>query len=311
MSGGEKTLNDISDRDGQPVALGFNYGRNRQKHIHGLLGILHGLVSDNSINETEVFYLENWLKNAEASFSDLDGDYKDLVEDIAMFLEDGKIDSDELADLKGVIETIIDYSEWMPGQNEDYINHFLGLLDGILSDGKLKRSEVFTLSERIAANTETLGDWPPLNHLRERIENILADNQITEDEIEELHQFLKEITGNDFIDTGLAHGYSTHYLEDDISEIDFESACICFTGKFLSGTRKAVEAQAKDRGACCSQEVTNKVTHVVKGSIASRDWIHRNYGRKIQKALKLKTEGKGIKIIGEDAWKEIVSAVTK
>lgn len=52
-------------------------------------------------------------------------------------------------------------------------------------------------------------------------------------------------------------------------------------------------------GAQTSPGVTGAVDCLVIGTLASPDWLHSSHGRKIEKALLLKRQGSGIKVVTE------------
>ena len=55
------------DRNGQPTNKRFNQGRNVEKAVSGMLGILQGLTADQRIGEREVLFLDAWLRNKTAA----------------------------------------------------------------------------------------------------------------------------------------------------------------------------------------------------------------------------------------------------
>ena len=55
-----------------------------------------------------------------------------------------------------------------------------------------------------------------------------------------------------------------------------------------------------------SKNVTQNIHYLIIGSIGSDDWIHSSFGRKIEKALQFKKQGKNIIIISEDHWTKYI-----
>ena len=45
---------------------------------------------------------------------------------------------------------------------------------------------------------------------------------------------------------------------------------------------------------------------LVVGAVASRDWLHSSYGRKIMRAVELRDSGRTVGIIGEDHWRRFL-----
>ena len=114
---------------------------------------------------------------------------------------------------------------------------------------------------------------------------------------------MKRIVGGEDSEA-ILHRMATAYFDDPIEEFIHSGKCICFTGKFISGARREVEAKAKSLGASTHPNISSKVNAVIIGSLASRDWRFSNHGRKIEKALKLQSEGHEMIIISEKVWIE-------
>jgi NAD-dependent DNA ligase len=80
------------------------------------------------------------------------------------------------------------------------------------------------------------------------------------------------------------------------------------TGKFAYGTRKKViEAIESSGGKAEDSPPTRKSHYLVIGLFASRDWVHTNHGRKIERAVELRKSGSGIAILSEEHWKKFVA----
>lgn len=288
-----------TDPHNQPLNKHFNHSRNREKAIFGLKGILEGVVADRRLNEQELLFLDTWLRSQEIIAQD--GDVVDLLDLISDILEGGYISADELADLKQLIADIIEYKQLEFNSAEGRINELLGFLSGVSADGVLTEQEITSLCDWLNANTEVCGEWPA-NLLVARLNQILEDGIITPEENADLLETIKSICGQRFEETGIAHGMSMEFLEDFLDEFTHQGQCLCFTGKFITGPRKAVESTAQQLGASVRSDVTNDVTALVIGTLASRDWRFSSHGRKIEKAIKLKATGASVVIITERTW---------
>ena len=51
------------DIDSKPLTEAFSFSRQNLKAIHGLRGILTGVVADKRLNEKEFLFLDVWLKS--------------------------------------------------------------------------------------------------------------------------------------------------------------------------------------------------------------------------------------------------------
>ena len=288
-----------TDHHGQPTLRGFNHSRNREKAIFGLKGILEGVIADQRLTEQELLFLDVWLRSQESLGRD--GDVVDLLDLISDILRDGYVTADELVDLNQLIVDIIAYRQQEHISVESRINELLGFLSGIAADGVLKQQEIDSLCDWLDTNIEVCSEWPA-SLLVSRLNDILKDGVITPEENADLLQTIKEISGQRFEETGVAHGMSTEFFEDLLDVFSHEGQCLCFSGKFVTGTRKVVESTAQQLGASVKGDVTNDVTTLVIGTLASRDWRFSSHGRKIEKAIKLKEKGVPVVIITERTW---------
>lgn len=79
----------------------------------------------------------------------------------------------------------------------------------------------------------------------------------------------------------------------------FDGKAFCFSGISSESIAEIVLAM----GAFVHDDVTRKTDYLVVGSKDSRIWKHCSYGRKIERAMRLKQNGGGIKIVREaDFW---------
>ncbi len=289
----------MRNSDNQPLNRHFNHSRNREKAIFGIKGILEGVVADQRLTEQELLFLDVWLRSQEVIARD--GDVVDLLDLTSDILKDGYITTDELADLNQLIIDVIEYKQLEHISVESRINELLGFLSGIAVDGVLSEQEIILLGGWLDANYEACSVWPG-NVIASRLKQILSDNVVTTEEKSDLLETIKSISGQRFQETGAAHGMSTAFLEDMVDTFSHEGQCLCFTGKFVSGSRNIVESTAQRLGASIKGDVTNDVTALVIGTLASRDWRFSSHGRKIEKALKLKRKGSQLVIITEQTW---------
>lgn len=277
--------------NGQPVAVSFNKKRNINKAVSALRGILEGIVSDGKLNDTEIMFLRLWLNEQ----SEHSGDILDLYEAVEDILEDGIITSEEYNDLMQLIEDCIEYGPKFTEESER-INEFIGFISGISVDDDVNIEE-FKMLIQMMDKMDDISDKFPLNVVKKNLEAILEDGIIDPEELEQLCDLLKAISGTDFTNDGTVIGSSTSLFDDDISTVVNKN--VCLTGKFLTGTRKKVVEELIKFGACVTANVTKDTDILLIGIFSSRDWIHTSAGRKIEKAVKLREGGQHISISSE------------
>lgn len=291
----------MSEYNDAPMA--FNYKRNKQKALISLHGILNGITADQRLNETELLFISTWLKS-DSEFKK-DGDFLDIQEAIHDVLEDGILTSDEKEDLLTLLNDVLQYNDIEHSNLDALINMLLGFLQGISADSNIVEREVIALNALLLKHRELLASWPG-SLLFNRLNDILADGEITEEEREDLLELVKQISGQRFTESGLATGMATEFFADG-SVMSLNGKVVCFTGKFLSDTRFNLEQQAKALGASPVKGVTTHLNVLVIGSLASRDWMFTSHGRKIEAAIKAKEKGQDIQIINEEDWVRIAS----
>ena len=277
----------------------YNVKRNSEKSTYTLRGILRGLTADKKLNDMELLFLDIWLK--EQSNIPQQGDALDLIELITDTLEDGVISQDEKEEILSAIDCVLEYGNPAPQENEQCINELIGILKRVSCDDNLAIEEFNFLAEWLKKHNYLAATWP-VSILSKRIEEIKEDGIVTTEEREHLLETLKQITGTRFSEDGATSDNVAEVWFDQIECLNQRGKKICFTGTFLSGNRKTCEAIAKSYGAITSKDVTLDLDILILGSTASKEWRFTSHGRKIEKAMKLKSQGENIVIISEASW---------
>ena len=234
-----------------------------------------------------------------------DPDVIDLL-DLLADLSDSPSE-EELEDLRGLLTCIVEFRRKPPVNQVNAINRLLGIVSAVVADRVINNQEINFLRKWLdeAHETMQLKDVWPGSVISDRIEQILADGVITEEERENLLETLDALVGNGAeygVPSGLSSVLDTHYPDF----IEFAGASFCFTGKFLYGTRRDCERAVLDRGGKIAKGITKKLHYLVIGTVASRDWAHSSYGRKIEKAQRFTREGGAVQILQEDIWAEFL-----
>lgn len=181
------------------------------------------------------------------------------------------------------------------------IDTLIGLSKGLLADGVLVQSEAEFLRNWLIQNSQTQN--PIIMNLLERVEAMLSDGVLDEEETQELFSILSVINGDES-ELGELAKPSTLPLDQPYPDIIFEEQNFLCTGTFAYGTRKDCQAAIVATGGVPAKGVTKKLNYLILGTYVSDSWIHESFGRKIEKALSYKEEGCPIKIITEEYWLE-------
>ena len=183
--------------------------------------------------------------------------------------------------------------------SERDIDVLLGLCQGVMADGAVTQQEAEFLLSWIESNLHISDQWPG-NILFARLTAVLADGVLDTDEERDILGLLIDIAG---VKTGSGEQTSVSLpYSDPMPDIIHEESTFCVTGKFAAGTRREVEGEIQSRGGHLSKTVSQSVDYVVIGEFSSRDWAHKTFGRKIEKAVKYHEKGFPVEIVSEQHW---------
>jgi len=182
----------------------------------------------------------------------------------------------------------------------------LGICSGLMADATLNNKEISYLQTWLAENKNVTNTWPG-SAIASRINEIMADGIITENERSDLVSMLSEISGNYFHETGSATIESPTLPIDDDPSIFFKNMTFCFTGEFMYGTRANCERVVLRLGGMPIDNVTKKLDYLVIGSRISPMWANTTYGRKIEKAVTHRESGTELAIISEQQWFQAIA----
>lgn len=176
----------------------------------------------------------------------------------------------------------------------------IGICTGMLSDQKLTNEEIHFLRSWLDTHSAVAVTWPG-TVIYARINSVLADGVITEEERGHLVDTLQQLIGGALED--LAD--STHVTQlalDQVAEIAFPGSTFCFTGDFVFAPRGTCIRETEYRGGISKTGVSKKLQYLVVGGLGSPEWKHGSFGTKIEAAMRLKSEGVSLLIVHEDTW---------
>lgn len=181
----------------------------------------------------------------------------------------------------------------------------IGICSGICADQQINDHEIAYLRTWITDNPDITDKWPA-SAIRAKVDEILADGIITHDERQSLLTTLRELTGNNFQETGAAAPEAPALPIDDDPSIFFRNMSFCFTGQFIYGTRAACERAVLGLGGMPIDRVSKKLDYLIIGSMIEPTWANQTYGRKIESALHYKSRGAELTIASERQWFEAI-----
>lgn len=175
----------------------------------------------------------------------------------------------------------------------------IGIARGIAADGSVNQAEVEFLQKWLVANLD-ISDQPLLRTLYRRVNEILSDGVVDEEEKGELLDTLNRFSNRDF-ELGETLKSTTLPLCQPAPSLTFAGKHYCFTGTFNYGQRKHCEKAVVDRGAAVGG-LTQKTNVLVIGVYATDSWKHSSFGHKIMNACDLRAKGLPISIVSEEHW---------
>lgn len=188
----------------------------------------------------------------------------------------------------------------------------LGICAGITADETITQQEFLFLRQWLEEH-EAVTHFFPGNVIVHSVHEILEDGIIAADELAHLHDLLSYIQeGADGLESDLSDEPEPLPLcpDHEVSEIKVADHRFCFTGLFDYGSRQQCQDAIETRGGLFENKVDKGTNYLVVGASASPHWPHTTYGRKIEKAVKFRLEGYGLRIVSEDQWTQALESST-
>lgn len=181
-------------------------------------------------------------------------------------------------------------------------NELVGICRGILADGEVNVSEATFLLDWLDRHSEFSSQFP-YNVLYPRIAEALQDGVLDLDEERDLLEALTATVGGETAHPSGANSLSMKLPYDEPLPTILHSASVfVITGTFTYGKRRTIAEAIEARMGVIRNAVSRSTDYVIVGEVGSRDWLHSCYGRKIQDAVDLRSQGEMISIVPERHW---------
>lgn len=181
-------------------------------------------------------------------------------------------------------------------------DELIGMCRGILADGHVNSSEARFLADWVERNRDVQND-PLVTALYRRIDDALTDGVIDETEEADLLAALHSYIGGEVRLPEISSTSTWLPLDEPAPPIVFTGQVFVVTGTFAFGARKLVTEEITKRGGQMGADVRTTTNLVVVGEVASRDWVHSSYGRKIMAAADFRGKGHPVAIVSEAHWR--------
>lgn len=275
----------------------FKYTRKSRhdKAINTLLGIIHGISTDRTINDAESQMLENWIVE-NGIFADRHP-YNEFIPRIRQALEDHILTEDETEDISWACDKFL--SKEYYDDTSAALQELQAIVAAVAVDGVISEVEVEGIQDWISNHEQLKTCWP-YDEIESRLIHALKDRWIDPQEHKELLEFFSS-----FSPTGIQL-QNTDSTPKSISgicavapEIIFEDHLFCFTGESSKASRDELKVIVLDRGGQVRNSVSPRLNYLVVGSNGNPCWAYACYGRKIEKAVQLRQQGASIVIVHE------------
>ncbi|MEB2778572.1 hypothetical protein SYJ56_24905 [Algoriphagus sp. D3-2-R+10] len=165
-----------------------NFLTQTQIAFHNLNGLVNGIAMDGKINRSEYEALKAWCQTHEGLCSD--EPFHSFFEEIAIKVKTGTIGSEEIVELKEILEKYALNFEEEDKTKADL--HFLqGVCYGIMVDGDINSYELEMLKKWMDEN-EHLSATYPFNEIYEVVEQAIKIGKIDDGEYRYLVTYFKE-----------------------------------------------------------------------------------------------------------------------
>lgn len=298
---GEPKMTIAGDTDSY---LRFCTRQNVDRYFHQLEGVLQGILMDGVVSAGEAETLKAWAQSLgpEAHRAPF-GEVVEALEDI---LADGIVDEEEVKDLIWLARRFTTKNDFYDAVTAD-IQRLHGIINGFLSDGKLTDGEVRALFDWLEEH-ENLRRAHPYEELCTLLTLVLSDGVIDEQERRLLREFLADLAPSaeqgviqyDGIDLG---SMTLPLVCATNVDVKIEGAKFCFTGRSVRGLRSDFQSTIEGIGGSFTDRLSQDIDYLVVGDKGNPCWAFARYGRKIEKALRMRREGSLLLIIKEaDFW---------
>ena len=186
------------------------------------------------------------------------------------------------------------------------VDTLVGLAMGITADGVVTLEEAEGLRAWLIRNRGHTSN-PIIENLYEKVETIFADGVMDAEEAKELFSVLSGYSGGEHASGEVSKPYLP--LDDPAPKLVVEKNSFVLTGTFAYGTRRECEREITVREGTVKGNISMNTDYLVIGSYVTSSWIHETYGRKIERAMELRNEGRGVKIVSEIHWAESLKLI--
>ncbi|WP_079908235.1 BRCT domain-containing protein [Paenibacillus sp. 32352] len=277
-----------------------------EKSLNTLKGLIQGMQADSSLNKQEIEELQHWCLLQTDHINKFP--FNELIPMVKEAVSDGFLTDEEVEDINWLCNAYLNENPYFDVVSSD-IQVLHGMLHGILSDNQITLEELNQLRDWLNDNSH-LESVYPYDEVYSLLHNVLKDGKIDNEEEMLLKAFFA-----DFIDTTTSYNINHGDLLELKKQMNIQGICalgpnieitdkkFCFTGTSGKMKRSEIAKIITDNGGKYHDNVLKDTNYLIVGDEGNSCWAFSCYGRKIEKAINLRKEGKQIIIVHEvDFW---------
>lgn len=269
------------------------------KAISSLKGILQGINLDGELHEKEINELKAW--SVEYHLLTTRNPFKEFMVVINNALYEDPT-TETIEDLYWLCQKYESHNYYYDPVTSD-LQTLMGVMHGIMSDGKVVDSEILKLDKWLKENRHLRNHYP-YDEIKALVLDILADKKITEDERNEFTKFISQFINphsrelKENIDQVLS-GTPILGLCTSDPNVEFENRFFSVTGIFTRIPRKELRYRIQQLGGRNQSDVNKLTNYLIVADQGNPAWAFSCYGRKVEKAVNLRKEKQNIVLIHE------------
>jgi len=277
-----------------------------QKALYTLKGILKGIIIDETVNSLELDELGNWCEIHKKFLNK--HPFSEIIPTILTAIDEGSLDPEAIKDIDWLCTSLTTENIYKDVVTEDILQ-LHGILHGILADNEITLQEIQGLQIWLDGNKHLVSTYP-YDEIYSLIALVLEDAILDDGE----KNLLKAVF-TDFIDiknsktidcsdiATIKHDMSKFGVCARHPDLSIPEKLFCFTGKSTKLTRTGFANIITSLGGYYKDNVVADTEYLIIGNEGNPCWAFSCYGRKVEAAIKLRKNGKGLLIIHEnDFW---------
>jgi hypothetical protein len=280
--------------------VGFRDKAYIEKAMNTLCGLIEGIISDGVINLKEYEALKNWCNQYEAisAYPPFD----ELLRLMQLGVREGPLSQETRDSLDWFCKKFLAKNKKTSLMTADR-QFATGMMGGVISDDIINKEELKVLKEWLEDHKELRESWPDGDKAFKRIDVVLADEEIDEEEHRQLLEFFEYVS---WLRSSLSEPVKPPICATD-PVITFAGKEFCFTGISDTSSREKQEDIVISFGGKVTKHALHKKTdYLVINNNHAADWKFMAYGTKIEEALDKQKAGGSIQILCEDDFWDAV-----